>query len=444
MRKSVLLVASMALAVLLASGAAWGAAGNLDKTFGGGDGKVVNKQHETYWGDVEVLPTGKIVTFDGHLVRYNVNGSLHRSFGGGDGKVFATDRAVTPHPSYTIWRDLLLQPDGKLVVAGHGDTTDADYPEEVILRRFNPDGSVDATFGGGDGTTVASFGDRTSASVSELALQGDKIVLVGGREPFAPDAFVMRFNPDGSADKTFGGGDGRVFIDFFGSDNSASAVAVLGDGKLLVAGPKEVEGAPPFGDHYAYNFTLARLHPDGALDLSFGGGDGKVVTDFGGDDQPNALVVLPGGRPVVVGGTSKPNEETSAFALAAYTSDGSPDEDFGGGDGKVQDTFAGPCYGAFAADAVEQASGKIVAVGSSSCSDNFALARYLPASGALDKTFGGDGTVETRFFDYRESAATAADIGPGGNLVAGGYIIRYDLQEEQEVYNEALARYLIE
>ncbi len=442
MRKSVSLATSMALAVLLASGAAWAAAGDLDKTFGGGDGKVVNKQHETYWGNVEVLPNGKIVTFNGYLVRYNADGSLDRSFGGGDGEVFATDLAVTPHPSYTLWRDLLLQPDGKLVVAGHGDTTDADYPEEVILRRFNPDGSVDETFGGGDGTTVASFGDRTRASASELALQGDKIVVVGGREPFAPDAFVMRFNPDGSADETFGGGDGRVFIDFFGSRNSASAVAVLGDGKLLVAGPKEVEGAPTFSGHYAYNFTLARLHPDGALDPSFGGGDGRVVTDLGGDDVPNALVVRQGERPVVVGGTSKRNE-TSAFALAAYTSGGSPDEDFGGGDGKVLDTFAGPCFGAFAADAVEQASGKIVAVGSS-CSDNFALARYRPASGALDKTFGGDGTVETRFFDYRESAAMAADIGPGGNLVAGGYIIRYDRKEEDEVYNEALARYRLE
>ncbi len=442
MRKSVLLLASMALAVLLASGAAWAASGQLDKTFGGGDGKVVNKQHETI-RDVEVLPNGKIVTFNDYLVRYNADGSLDWSFGGGDGEVFATDLAVTPHPSYTIWRDLLLQPDGKLVVAGHGDTTDADYPEEVILRRFNPDGSVDETFGGGDGTTVASLGDRNSAYASELALQGDKIVLVGGREPFAPDAFVMRFNPDGSADETFGGGDGRVFIDFFGSNNSASTVAVLGDGKLLVAGPKEVEGAPSFGDHYAYNFTLARLHPDGSLDLSFGGGDGRVVTDLGGDDFPTALVVRQGGRPVVVGGIAK-RDERSAFALAAYTSGGSPDEHFGGGDGKVQDTFAGPCFGAFAADAVEQASGKIVAVGSSSCSDNFALARYLPASGALDKTFGGDGTVETRFFNYGGSGARAADIGPGGNLVAGGYITRYDPDEEGEVSNAALARYRLE
>ncbi len=90
-----LLFATMALAMLLASGVAWAAAGELDSTFGGGDGKVVNKRDGTI-ADVEVLPNGKIVTFNGHLVRYNADGPLDRSFGDGDGKVFATDFAITP------------------------------------------------------------------------------------------------------------------------------------------------------------------------------------------------------------------------------------------------------------------------------------------------------------------------------------------------------------
>ncbi len=129
MRKSVLLVASMALAVLLASGVAWAAAGNLDKTFGGGDGRVFDTSHYRLL-DVEVLASGKIVALSSEeLLRYNEDGTLDTTFGGGDG-------VVVPSKWFHSFLDLLLQPDGKLVVSVGGNAA-------LTLRRYNPNGSVD-------------------------------------------------------------------------------------------------------------------------------------------------------------------------------------------------------------------------------------------------------------------------------------------------------------
>lgn len=451
MRKSGLLLASMALAVLLASGVAWAAAGDLDKTFGGGDGRVFDTSHE-WLRDVEVLASGKIVALSSEeLLRYDEDGSLDTTFGGGDG-------VVVPSKPLGFFRDLLLQPDGKLVVSGGGSSG------ALTLRRYNPNGSIDQAFGGGDGTAAVGFGERIYAYANELGLQSKKILAVGNRVDYRnpgtqieadnTDAFVARFDPNGSLDTTFGG-DGRARIDFGGKDNYATDVATQADGKLLVAGHKAEQDA---GASYVHDFTLARLHPDGTLDPSFGGGDGKVVTDFGDDDTASALVVHGGGAPVVVGTTEIGSRGTStystAFALAAYTAEGSPDPGFGGGDGKQQTLFS-ECSGygsSHAGDAVRQASGKIIAVGGTCVEEGdevlyFALARFDPDSGELDPTFGGgDGTVETRFVSsYLGGRAYAADIGAdGGKLVAGGLAYRYNANGEYPVGKAALARYLLD
>lgn len=451
MRKAALLFATTALAVLLASGVAWAAAGDLDPTFGGGDGVVVNTQ-ASHFGKTEVLSDGKIIVFGGRgtkglLMRYNEDGTVDTTFGGGDGKVWASAPPGSLPPD-TRWGTFLLQPDGKLVVTGAGNGPDADDNLDVILRRFNPDGSLDVTFGGGDGTTVARFPNHRDAHLSALILRREKIVGVGtlsaAEDPahsdlYPSDMLVMRFKLDGSTDKTFGGGDGRVLVDFPGGNNYGAAVAMIAGGKLLAAGGQEDETEPLLGSHHYYNFTLARLYPDGTLDQTFGGGDGKVVTDFGWSDTGTEIVVREGGRPVVVGTTER-HGEWSAFVLAAYNSDGSLDKTFGGGDGRVVGP-SGNCYGSHASDAVNQASGKIIVVGKAGCSDFFTLVRYLPSSGALDESFGGgDGMVETSPYE----TAIDADLAPGGKLVVAGIDERYHPVAEEDVNYAALLRYLLE
>lgn len=148
MRKTILLLASLALAVMLASGVAWAAAGDLDPTFGGINMRTPGTQADYEHGeiqDVEVLPSGKIVAVSlKELFRYNENGTIDTTFGGGDGTVTLR----------TYLAALAVRPDGRLLVAGSSDGPDAGTNDDVIVYGFLANGAVDTSFGGGDGRTI--------------------------------------------------------------------------------------------------------------------------------------------------------------------------------------------------------------------------------------------------------------------------------------------------
>src|SRR5919197_1494288 len=97
----------------------------------------------------------------------------------------------------------------------------------------------------------------------------------------------------GELDPTFDG-DGKV-LTAFGTNqvDSANAVAIQADGKIVAAGESNTGANPP-------NFALARYNPDGSLDPSFDG-DGKVLTDFGADDRAAGVAIQADGRVVAAG-----------------------------------------------------------------------------------------------------------------------------------------------
>jgi uncharacterized delta-60 repeat protein len=188
----------------------------------------------------------------------------------------------------------------------------------------------------------------------------------------------------GELDPTFDG-DGKVVTDF-GADDVASGVAIQGDGKIVVGGKRE----PASGNS---NFALARYNPDGSLDPTFDG-DGKVLTDFGAGDIGEDVAIQADGK-IVAAGLSGAGTNPFNFALARYNTNGSLDLSFGG-DGRVLTDF-GSNEEAFGV--AIQADGKIVAAGLTGAGtnpENFALARYKPG-GSLDATFDGDGRVVTAF-----------------------------------------------
>jgi uncharacterized delta-60 repeat protein len=85
---------------------------------------------------------------------------------------------------------------------------------------------------------------------------------------------------------------------------------------------------------------MARLSADGSLYPSFGAG-GRVVTDFGLQASPSAILVQPDGKLVAVGLAYQRSAhccQPSDFALARYNPDGSLDAGFGVG-GKVVTDF---------------------------------------------------------------------------------------------------------
>jgi uncharacterized delta-60 repeat protein len=341
-------------------------------------------------------------------------GDLDPTFDG-DGKV-TTDFSLQDDQAEAV----AIQADGKIVAAGRAEVPGiADFG----LARYNPDGSLDPTFGGdelgeGDGRVTTDFADGSEDVAHAVAIQADgKIVAAGASSSQDTDFALARYNIDGSLDPTFDG-DGKVTTDFAGDTDEAFGVAIQADGKIVAAG---LAASPP-----AVDFALARYNIDGSLDPAFDG-DGKLTTDFAGDidEALGGLAIQADGKIVAAGFARVGTEpgtfaEEHDFALARYNTDGSLDPTFSG-DGKVTTDFAGSRDEAHGV--AIQGDGKIVAAGFAVVSGDpddldFALARYN-IDGSLDPTFDGDGKVTTDFDGIFERASAVAIQGDEKIVAAG-------------------------
>jgi uncharacterized delta-60 repeat protein len=219
--------------------------GSLDAGFGAG-GKVVTSfdRGSDAATNVVVQPDGKIVAGGWSraavgfamyfaLARYNADGSLDTSF---DGDGLATT-AIGDHS----WiYGLAVQPDGMIVAGGQADFSG--YHHHFALARYRQDGQLDRSFDG-DGIVVTSIG-RYEAIGRDLALQPDgKLILAGYALNFSEyDFAVARYNADGSLDNGFGC-DGLVTVAFGSRNDYGSAVGVQADGKVLVSGASKGDEA---------------------------------------------------------------------------------------------------------------------------------------------------------------------------------------------------------
>jgi uncharacterized delta-60 repeat protein len=161
------------------------------------------------------------------------------------------------------------------VVAGYAlvSATSAD----IALARYNTDGSLDSGFGNGGKVLTDIRRPGTPGQITGVAtvVQDDGKIVVAGDASLSGtgyDFVVARYNGDGSLDVTFNSG-GIAAADFGNSTDRVEDLAFQSDGKIVVAGWSNVNNVS--------DFAIARFHPDGSLDTSFGG-DGKVVTDFNG------------------------------------------------------------------------------------------------------------------------------------------------------------------
>ena len=240
-----------------------------------------------------------------------------------------------------------LQPDGKIIVGGYCQSS----PLGFALVRYNPDGSLDTSFGSGGKVTTGNNG-----MVNALALQPDGKIVAAGESWNGSTNYVFalaRYNADGSLDTSFGSG-GVVMTTVFPSNSAqAYAVAVEPDGKIVVAGRAY--------DAVREEFALARYNADGSLDTSFGSG-GIVTTAFGTGDAAGYGVVVQSDAKVVVAGYSSSDPLHTDIALARYDANGSLDTSFGSG-GTVTTAIGGADDEAYAV--ALQPDAKIVAAGES-------------------------------------------------------------------------------
>ncbi len=362
------------------------------------------------------------------IARYNANGTLDATFGV-NGKVTTDFSGLAAVASAVV-----VQPDGKLLVAG-GAFPLFTFAGDFKLARYNPNGSLDTTFGSG-GIVTTRFAGQGSYAFS-LALQADGKIIAAGTafidfssdDSSNTDFALARYNADGSPDTTFGSA-GQVTTNFDGFNDDAFSVLVLPDGRIVAVGSAKNPA------NY-YDFALARYLPNGTIDTTFGSA-GKVRTDFGDHnfDQARAAVLQQDGKIVAAGFAISQSGGAWNFAVARYGSNGALDTAFSG-DGKTQIDFGSCCQSANRV--LLQDDGKIIVVGypnSESTDSDFLLARLNP-NGSLDATFGTGGKVRTSFGNLNGGANGAA-IQPDGKIVAVGF----QATNTDKWAEFALARYL--
>ena len=418
-----IVTAAIMLAWFISSQAAQSAAGDLDPAFGTGGMVTTDLSRSTDIANaVAAQADGKLVvvgqtyknndfsTEDFAVARYNTDGTLDTTFGG-RGKVRTDFPGLAAVPSAVV-----IQPDGKIVVAG-GAFPLFTFAGNFEVVRYNPNGTLDRSFGSGG--IVTTFFPQGSYAFA-VALQADGKIIAAGTHfvDFNPgdmsdtDFALARYNPDGSLDTTFGNG-GTVTTDFFGTEDDVFSILIQPDGKIVAVG-----SANDPADFY--DFAAVRYLSNGMIDTTFGVG-GKVTTDFGrrGMDQALSAALQTDGKIVAAGFAISIDGIRENFAVARYTSSGVLDTTFNNR-GLQQTDFGSCCQDAW--QVLVQSDGKIVTIGypnSEGSDSDFLLAR-LNSTGSLDTTFGTGGKVRTSFGNLN-GGAQAGLLQADGKIVAAGF-----------------------
>jgi uncharacterized delta-60 repeat protein len=357
-------------------------------------------------------------------------GSLDPTFGVGG--VVQTGLAYhVSDVNSTGFKSLAIQPlDGKFLVAGASNGATPGF----TVARFNGDGSPDTAFGT-NGVASVQFSANSVDRATAVALEANGQIIVEGTTTDAAgngNIGVTRFNPDGSLDTTFGfNQNGRVIIDFTPPGTAhvntlGSTVAIEADGRIVVGGttgpyPTQPSGVP------VTDWAVARLNADGTQDADFDA-DGRILMNVGATisggvfsttDNLSDIGIEPDGKIVAVGWTNIQNDGKAVdlsdnFGVARFNPDGTLDRTFQ--TGVVSYDLSNSPYGIkgpspFLDRAYSVAfdlKGDILVSGTSQyetagpggfgnpTQDNFATIRLTP-SGAFDNTFTADGVVITDF-----------------------------------------------
>jgi uncharacterized delta-60 repeat protein len=407
---------SLAVAALLAFGAtpALARPGDLDHGFARG-GAALEFGADSTEGDAIALDQfGRPVVGGAEaagrllVMRLAANGRRDRRFGR-DGLATVLLPGLAPGGV----RGLDIFRDGRIVLVATLESPDGSTPPRVAVARLLPDGDLDPGFGD-DGISVVG---PAGARARSLSLTHDGVIVIGGAIPVAGgDApLVLRLAPDGTPDPTFDG-DGVWSGESTPLRGWARGVLAFADGSVALA-----VGAAP-GALAPSVITAARLTAAGALDTTFGGGDGisdiPLSASPARDGGAVGIVAGPGGR-LVLAGTVAATGGRAEGAVVRLLGGGALDPGFGRG-GVARLTAA---RGLRLAALARARDGRLV-VGGRSASPNAAVVR-LRANGVRDRTFGQRGSVVRAIGHLPLGRRTYSDVAAltvqrgGGVLTAG-------------------------
>jgi uncharacterized delta-60 repeat protein len=293
---------------------------------------------------------------------------------------------------------------------------------ESLEDRLAPAGDLDPTYGAGGWAIVPPPGGNEYGFEvpGAAAVQPDGKVIFTGQlwssQSLQFYSAVIRLNPDGSLDPTFGS-DGVVAVPsepWPPDTQTRSAIAVRPDGRIVVV--ESVQTLQTLnGDIAAVQFL-----PDGLLDPSFGSGGRVLVPSFdgGATGEPSRLaaaVLQPDGDLVIAGTVSSLSlSDPSEFGVVRLLPNGSPDPSFGtaGRTALVVNPSGQSIPNDYVYGAAVGPDGRVVLVGTAGT--KFGVVR-LNADGTLDSSFGIAGVTSLTTL----TAATVAVQPDGGIVVAG-------------------------
>lgn len=182
----------------------------------------------------EILLTG--MTIDGYddwkiaLAKYRADGSLDTVFGNSGTLIVAVGNDY----DYGI-RSFLLD-DGKILVGSHSYFGTQPLRYEVVIAQLNADGSFDSNYGT-DGKTKIRWTENGENYLNDMVLQDDgKLILAGRNSDASGDYFSMaKLDENGTLDTSFGV-DGKVSGNIGNTADTATSIALQPDGKVVITG----------------------------------------------------------------------------------------------------------------------------------------------------------------------------------------------------------------
>ncbi|MGQ2985447.1 T9SS type A sorting domain-containing protein [Flavobacterium sp.] len=298
---------------------------------------------------------------------------------------------------------MVLQNDGKILVAG---SKFGNFPDPIILR-FNPDGTPDTSFGSNgkvqfDLPNTEYFTDIAQLPDGRILAMGIRFIPGGGIIPNIYKIMFMRFSENGTLDTSIG--DQGMLLTAFGTERSdVKKMILLPDGKIMVSG-----GVPP-GGVGASRPAVARFNADFTPDTSFNGTGYKVITTLIGSF--NTMDIDEQGRIVTALGTNG-----AIASVSRSLPEGQPDTSFGINGTAAVTHGASQC---FISEIKAAADGKILICGSLKTGVRSAFTLRLLPNGTLDNTFGDAGVFKlVNTSDEDEVAVRMLQL-PNGKIING-------------------------
>jgi len=289
----------------------------------------------------------------GIVVKLNINGIIDSTFA--NNGIWISDIP----DSREDFREILLQNDGKILIAGTIDFIGQSTSSAII--RLNSDGSLDSNFGQ-DG--IASVEVPISYNPRFAKLNSNMEIVAGGFSLESTASLVMvKFDQQGDISTSFG--NNGIVIENSAFDEFSRDIAIQADNKIVVA--------TGITNNSGRDFGLTRYNNNGLIDNEFGI-NGRVSTDFlQTSNTAHSVLIQSDGKIILTGFLGiTPNHN---YAIARYDSFGTLDNSFGE-EGKVITNFE---FDDLAFTSELQSDGKLLCAGHSKVTgiSQLSIARYL-------------------------------------------------------------------